>query len=451
MRARLVTMLIACAATLVGRPESARAYRTLSERPEFAGTSAVVWSPPEVEYVLHSESAPGVNLAHLLEIAEPSFATWSAPDCSQLSFAYGGVTDAPAAPDDSTNTIEWLRTFWSDRGYSSDVMAATDLLYARPEGGDWQIIEADIYFNAVDYEWSARSGDPDSDLRSIRSVLTHEAGHLVGLLHSPCEPGGVDGAPSCEDVAGGEENVMYPLYVGPNHVELSADDQAGICSLYGCGAATCGPGTACYRGECREACGSDVCEANELCVADHCEPSCGGEPCPTLFCETNAECDDGSECRAGACVRPGARLGDPCTADGDCASGVCSATGFCAMECVHGLCSAGAQCVAEPDRSICEPEGGILGDMCAAPSDCVSTLCLTADPARSTCTRLCSLAIDDCPAGYHCDNVDDRVVCVPSSGGGCSVLGRRGSRCTMALAVVAVGVLLARRRRRNLR
>lgn len=185
------------ALAVLARPTTARAFRTLAERPDFAGTAHVVWTPAEITFSIERDGAPGVSLASLIEISEASFRTWTELECVDLAISYDASASGPAAPDDGRNTLEWLDTYWAELGFPADAMATSDLAFEQGEDGQWRVVESDVYFNAVE------SGDADSELRSIRAVLSHEIGHSIGLLHWPCEPGGADGVPDCDAVPEG--------------------------------------------------------------------------------------------------------------------------------------------------------------------------------------------------------------------------------------------------------
>lgn len=166
--------------------------------------SALVWATPASAWV-QSTSSKGAGLhwtdtchvvyAHVdgssdvedgsdIDAISASFETWNAPECSAFTLLWGGVTN-----------MEWI-------GYSSHGGNANIVIFH--DDGDWPydqhpvaftsvtynpvtgvIFDADIELNAEDYEFTG--GGPDKDLGDIdiQNTVTHEAGHIIGLDHSP--------------------------------------------------------------------------------------------------------------------------------------------------------------------------------------------------------------------------------------------------------------------------
>lgn len=101
---------------------------------------------------------------------------------------------------------------------------------------------------------------------------------------------------------------------------------------------------------------------------------------------------------------------DPCTSDGECASGICTSTlpRFCTRacrshsDCAEGqICSAGRCQLDDTGRTGCDLTSG---------SPCLEYCYGT--PSASHCTHSCNTA-SDCPAGYACASVGGgRKVCV---------------------------------------
>jgi hypothetical protein len=209
---------------------------------------------------------------------------------------------------------------WLERGLPSGRGATTDV-QVRQVGTTAEIAEADIYVNLENFEF----GDAPDGL-DRRGVLTHEIGHLLGLLH-PCEIDASPPTPACTSSAESEASVLYPSYNA--RTTLSDDDVQGLCALYpavGC-PLSCGISRRCVADQCI-ACGN----------AD-CAPSCPGPRCASTECGAGAYCAEGS-CAAygelaGHCVDPG-MTGAACASGEECATDLCligDDQSFCTTSC----------------------------------------------------------------------------------------------------------------------
>jgi len=361
-------------AVVASSPRSAAAYRTAADLP---GTAAerVRW-----------ESNPRITIGRsVLEVAdlEPvadavtaSMTAWNQIACAYVSLQSDGLGDEAVLRDDR-NTITLLRSWPADLDPAA--AATTEVRYLR-RGDEQLIVEADIYLNGEHHEWSLTGAD--SGATDLRAVLTHEFGHLLGLLH-PC---GDPGAPVCDDRH--EGRAMHPTY-SLGQRTLSDDERDGLCFLYPVEEPTACPMT---------------CPSGLICGA---EGYCTEPPC-----NEDADCAS-SRCTDGRCLAVAPDLGDPCAADQDCGRGLCASDGRCRAECPMGDCGTADVC----EDGWCQPaSGGSYGDPCTSGADCASGWCWQ-HGARSSCTRPCDGA---CPAGDDCALIDDRAVCAPPISGGCS-------------------------------
>lgn len=432
MRLSAATVASASVAILVGISSPARAFRTASDLPEHEGTPYVRWATSELPYRVHAQVPAAVGLSDFERATSRALAAWEQPSCAELSFDGLGTTSSEARSGDERVTVQFLRS-WLERGFSADAAATTDVLYQRGEDGRWRIVDADILLNEQGFAWTTEGRD---GARDVQAVLTHEAGHVLGLLH-PCEPGGADGAPACGSSPGVEATVMYPLYTGEGQRRLSDDDEAGVCFLYeqrGCTALGCPSGMNCVGGSCRMTCGGAACGAGERCAMDRCVPmDCVGSGC--------------EGCLGPACQTELGETGDPCEAAATCRTGYCSQAGYCTSECRDdGTCSPGFTCATTTTYAECRPEAGVFGASCEAESDCQSGFCLGGDATEPACTRRCDGLRADCPHGFACGEVDDEVVCTPITSAGCAVT-EPGVTGTLFLIIFLL-LGLARRRTR---
>jgi hypothetical protein len=110
-------------------------------------------------------------------------------------------------------------------------------------------------------------------------------------------------------------------------------------------------------------------------------------------------------------------------------------------------CATGQKC--EAGKCFWEPPVGEIGDSCTYQQFCKSGLCRgTKD--EQICTHECAPgATDSCEPGFECVAAEGSGVCfLPSSGGCCSVdRSGRGWLASLLLTVAVLGVLMRRRRR----
>jgi hypothetical protein len=238
-------------------------------------------------------------------------------------------------------------------------------------------------------------------MRSELVAITGLLGLVVGC--SSPEPSGVSTEPAalglpCEASA----DCGSSFCVEEARTGSSVSWTAGTCTQACSSSAACPPGSACVPfddgtalclGSCVQ---SGDCRAGYVCstAVSACLPDCR----LGFSCGTSLSCDAGS----GACV-PGTRVvGDPCTTNADCASGLCTL----ARSTSTGIAWSGGYCTAICDAAV----------PCPAPSQCVSY------SDGSSCAAACS-ADTDCRGGYVCSTAVG--ACLPDC--------RQGFSCGSAL------------------
>ena len=114
-----------------------------------------------------------------------SFASWKNILTANIDFRNGGPTTTKyASASDGMNLI----TFTDDQfPFSPGVLAITaKTLRVVPGASDAQIIDADIVVNPLFSRSDIGVGynNPDAGTYDVQSLITHEVGHVLGLLHS---------------------------------------------------------------------------------------------------------------------------------------------------------------------------------------------------------------------------------------------------------------------------
>ncbi|MFW5920979.1 MAG: trypsin-like serine protease, partial [Polyangiales bacterium] len=197
---------------------------------------------------------------------------------------------------------------------------------------------------------------------------------------------------------------------------------------------------------------------------DQCESmDCADDGICTGPCSDSDPCPSGFHCRTGSCVR--GELGDlgaPCVHEDDCSSMApeCVETEgekLCVSECDgSGGCLSDFECRETSVGERCVPPGKPLGESCSENGECRSGIC------AGTCTRLCDT--EACPDGFVCEPAGEHQGCFPDSGGtdagtggggggsgGCSAsagTGAAGGAAAVWLVVMVVATRRWPRRRR---
>jgi len=212
------------------------------------------------------------------------------------------------------------------------------------------------------------------------------------------------------------------------------------------------------------------CTNNNACTSKICHSSpLGGMVCVAACQPTEPRCAGGQTCvnddlYGPVCVPDGSTSsgttleGAACTADAECASGLCEQD-VCRSRCdvFQPACLAGQACFPMGDGNLgaCMPSGGAaVGAACAQNLDCLSAFC-----SGGTCMGVCDRTDPSCPAGESCRGVGDLIVlgvCLADTGttgggdgggsGFCALGGRAPAAPALLLLLLALAPLTLRRR-----
>lgn len=179
------------------------------------------WRRPCVSFSLQEQGARDVSMKEARAVVLDAFSTWTNADCGESTpsievFDFGEVTCDRVEYNQragNANIVVFRSLAWphfSEEGEgSADTIALTTVTYDVEKG---DLFDADIEVNEAENRFTTSDTEVDVDLRS---VMTHEVGHFLGLAHSA-------------DL----EATMFSVYDNGSVAlrDLAADDLAGICA-----------------------------------------------------------------------------------------------------------------------------------------------------------------------------------------------------------------------------
>ena len=331
-----------------------------------------------------------------------AFKNWTADRVNNCETSWGvvfaGTFSSPAgtaavSANDGSNNVIWLGgAYWR---YSATTLGLTTTTFVTATG---QIVDADMELNN-NLQWSDTGA---ADTYDYESMVLHEAGHFLGLDHTP----------------NNALSVMFPtVQTGSTKRLLWTTDTGDVCTVYP--GDTGAQGTACLSAS--TCTGSRVCEgagdgAAKICTANCTSP--GDTNCPTGYsCQTS---NVGYACL----TEPGSSdLCKFCTTGSDCSTGIC-VTDRSALWCSNS-CSSSAQCGTGytcDDSHFCVPNtscamqcSGTDGANCAVGFTCQSGTCR---PTGNSGDRCEILGICNTCLACVTDATDDSIAfCRPCCGG----------------------------------
>ncbi len=179
------------------------------------------WSPACFGYSVQRDASAQVDLATAELLVDQAFAAWEQVDCGGAPPSIN-VSNIGAVTCDQTeynersgnaNIVIFRDASWPYVG-QGHTLALTTVTFNLDDG---EIFDADLEINSASVTLTTGETGVQYDLLSI---LTHEAGHMLGLAHSL------------------DPNATMTLEYVPGEVllrSLEPDDVAGICAAYPAG------------------------------------------------------------------------------------------------------------------------------------------------------------------------------------------------------------------------
>ncbi len=375
----------------------ASAFNLLS----FDGRSVLRWRSMPIAYEVESDF-PAVSGTSDLAAIRAAFEVWADLECGDVRFRFDGETSGNRlVARDGRN-----RVVYTTEGFRSATGGAIGVTYTEFSGDSrgWYVSGGDIAINAYS-RWSTTG---DRNAMDLQAVTTHEVGHLLGIQHTPV------GAATMYFATGAGDTSQRTLHV---------DDERAACFLYPASAFSCGSNDECPTLESNEtdSAGNSLLWGRSTCQGD------------------------------GSCRIAGAPEGGPtgalCTAEVDCASGLCvpglSEDNFCSQDCSRDDCPTGFECLDSGEfGELCYPLGdAAFGEACESILDCASANCIGISATEGICTQACNPEVlSSCPVGAWCLEAEDGdFICVPGGDTGFGEPCDSGLECEGLLCLESAG------------
>ncbi|HXI03179.1 MAG TPA: matrixin family metalloprotease, partial [Candidatus Saccharimonadales bacterium] len=175
----------------------------------------------EVIYQINSAGSDNIGDSSEFDAVDAAFRHWEAILNSRIAFARGPDSSLLEASDDGINLVYWAEgtktTVLGDKRFPVTGFVGMTVIVNDTTGPAAGLIRnADIVLNGNELTWTT---DPASDPNAfdVETVVTHEAGHVLGLEHSP-----VMGATMYSRLSAGTVS----------QISLADDDIYGACAIY---------------------------------------------------------------------------------------------------------------------------------------------------------------------------------------------------------------------------
>jgi hypothetical protein len=193
----------------------------------------LAWSVKRVPYAVASTASNQVSLADATRVADLAFSAWNEVYCGGRPAGIQAYDDGPiAVPSglEGNGLNAWVACpeisqcnpaahdviVFDDGGWPyndpANTLALTTVTYGVDDG---RIAQAFTEINSAGQKLTTAEPPPaGGGVYDLQAILTHEAGHFLGLAH-----------------ATDTNSIMYAYYQ-PGAIELTADDMYGLCTVY---------------------------------------------------------------------------------------------------------------------------------------------------------------------------------------------------------------------------
>jgi len=221
----------------------------VGEQPCVEKGAPLVWTNPCLSYAIDGRASFWMEYSEIENAVNAAFATWETAECAG-GFSPNLVFQPSVVPSTckraefnsvgNVNTIAFLDPWQDpcdgegDLPYDSRAFAVTKVWYNTSNG---EILDADMMINDQQFVPGRGAGGPYADCpeggceapdADLRGIVTHEAGHFIGIGH--CNPDNIndpdDPCVVATMFASAERNAVEKRSLAP-------DDINAVCDIYG--------------------------------------------------------------------------------------------------------------------------------------------------------------------------------------------------------------------------
>jgi hypothetical protein len=226
----LAALAFACSATLASKSAAAFCRTTTTPLPAnfdprngcYTGGLPIYWRGACVGYAISQDTTTSIPTAEANKAIDEAFAAWNVVTCGGGASPLGistqnqGVIDCAKVRYDKVGTNQNIVVFRDTTWPYSDVgntLALTTITFNEATG---EIYDADMEINTTGKNISVSDTVP-AHAFDLKSIVTHEAGHFLGLAHAQAST-----------------STMYATYPPGKATirELTDDDKSGVCAIY---------------------------------------------------------------------------------------------------------------------------------------------------------------------------------------------------------------------------
>lgn len=222
-------VLFAPVASAFCRTTTDTGFVPTSSRPCDTNNAPLFWASKCVGYSVARAASVQVDLAAAQQLVDASFAEWARHDCGEGGASCGAgkpsITAQNLGPVEcgevehiqggaNANVIAFRDGVWP---HEDSALALTTVTF-KVDGGEIYDVDMEIHSNPAEVKLAIADPIPAGQY-DLRSIVTHEAGHFLGLAHT---------------ARSNVQATMFESYrPGETFMrDLAADDVCGLCTAY---------------------------------------------------------------------------------------------------------------------------------------------------------------------------------------------------------------------------